>query len=93
MSRRRKPLEGGPGAFVREEAPWPYLTLKAASRMLNVSTAFLSGLANQNGRLRSVKLPTLHGNFVQVFNKEDVEQLRPVIAEARTSARTSAVTS
>jgi len=61
---------------IKRQAPWPYLTQKAAARRLNVDVEFLVGLANHpSGRLRAVKTVGATGEGVFLFNRDDVELL------------------
>ena len=58
-----------------ERPPWPYLTIKAAARMLSVDRELIEGLAGGK-TIRSFSMTGKTGLPRRVVNREDVKALR-----------------
>jgi len=60
----------------RVDAPWPYYTQRTAAKRLGVDVDFLSGMVGHaHSRLRAVRSATHAGNWITLYNKDDIDAL------------------
>lgn len=64
------------------DAPWPFLTARAAGELLNVPPELISGLARGN-HFRSIEIAGKMGRPVVLCNREDIEALAERMGQER----------